>query len=143
MLWFELCRWERAATNICAAITQAAGSLLAAHKTGTLYLVAHSQQSALRHKHFGSQTNSKLSIFPQTFPYHWQTAVAQKLLSLASCACLVYTHSINSCLSACQMQALSFSCHVEASLYIKLGMSDDHNLLTASQGATMCRRCFS
>ncbi|DBA80626.1 TPA: hypothetical protein ACH3X1_007876 [Trebouxia sp. C0004] len=27
--------WERAATNICAAITQAAGHLLAAHKTGT------------------------------------------------------------------------------------------------------------
>jgi len=70
-------------------------------------------------------------MFTQTLPCQTQTAVAPKYVSLqASCACLLYSIKQLFCCMP-KTQALSSLRRVEASLIVKLGMSDGHNLLTA------------
>ena len=46
-----LCRWERATANICAAIFQAVGPLLAAHTTGVSRMKHQLAVYMTRHKY--------------------------------------------------------------------------------------------
>ncbi len=80
-------------------------------------------------------------MFPRTLPYHRHTALLQSMSACKQAACVYYTAS-NSCSVALEAQALSFQCHVEASLNVKLGMSSEQPTHCKPRCKHVLTRCF-